>query len=448
MAKGKPIDKKPAKKAPKRCAKKAAATVPAGPSMALRQAQLADICKTINRAQGGRGYIAVGADIKELEYQFVPTGIMAYDYVTNGGLIRGRIAEPWGPDGSCKTTCCAQIAASFQARGMNAMLVPLEGLDKGWWRTNGVYIPYGPKEIRKLEASQQKQAHLYNKRHLESGRTELTVAQHQASDEALDMTYEMVKANVFDLIVVDSIAMAQSSRILEKKKPSDPNEYGGNAQLVGSFTKFLQSAFNTRYDENNVVSKEGHFANRTCVVLINQARDSIGAQGFTSQVLMHPPCGRALRHAKSQSVLYEEIPGDMFAPYIKLRDNTKDAARKVRDPVARTFRNFGYKVRGGPDGRDARFELEFKHHVDEDGRVYKPGRIDNARTMRALGVQMGLIEQAASYFSYKNVHVQGKETFDALLRKDKELYDDMYAAILAQAKKDADTGTVPEEMSW
>lgn len=458
MAKGSGIGKKKAsKKAKKKASRKKGAkkkskkkvAAKKGPTVHDRQAHIRELAKGFNKAMGGRGHIAVGADIKELEYQYVQTGVMAYDYVTNGGLIRGRISEVWGPDGCCKTTFCAQTTARFQAKEMNAMLVPLEGVDKGWWRTNGVFIPYGPNEIEVFEsADDRKAAHRYNKRHVEAGRTELTVGQHQAPDEALDFTFDMVKANVFDLVIIDSIAMAQSSRVLEDKKPSDESEYGGNAGLVGRFAAFLQSAFNTRYDDENKISKHGHHANRTSVVLINQVRDSIGVQAYAEHKKLHPPCGRALRHYKSQSVFLSEVGGDVFAPKISLADGSK-TARKVADPVARTFHCFGDKVRGGPDGRDARFELEIKHYRDEeDGRVYRPGHIDNARTVRALGVQQGLIDQSGAYYSYEGFRVQGKDNFDARLRSDKTLYNEMYDAIIERARLDAATGVVPEGMTW
>lgn len=431
-----PAAKKAGKKAGKKAKAKSEAVETITPQQRLERAR--DLAKTFNKKLAGAGRIDVGADIEELEYQFIRTEIAAIDFVTNGGIIRGRLSEWWGPDGSSKTTATAHLAKALQRRGQNVALCPIEGIDKGWWRTNGVFIPYGPDEIKHLEPSQQKAAHRYNKMYLDAGWAPLTVIQHKAPDEALDLVYEMTLENVYDCIIVDSLAMVVGGRQIDAKKPSDEGEYGGNAPLIGRWVKFMQSAFNTFYDQDNNISRKGRLSNRTAVVCINQARDTIGSQAYSEWKTMHPPGGWGLKHGKSQSIFFGKV--EDHGPMINYD------GKKRRDVVAKTFRVHGVKMRGGPEGRDARFTLYLRDWEDEDGFSFHAGQLDNAPTLRALGVMLGIVEQTGAYYTYGETRIQGKENFDQMLRENREVYEELYEEMIETARTQAATGVVPTEI--
>lgn len=394
-----------------------------------------EIAKQVNKKLAGSGRVDVGSDIELLEYQYESTGHAAADYVSNGGLVRGRIAEWWGPEASAKTTSCAAAAKAFQKRGLNVALVPIEGIDKAWWRQSGVYVPYSEKEMLNYDRGA---CIRYNKMYKEAGYTPLSVIQHKAPDAALDLTYQFTQANVYDLIIVDSLAMAIPSRIIEGKNPSDASEHGGNASLIQNWVRYMQSAFNTSYDENNNISRTGSFPNMTCVIAINQARDTMNSRAFAEYKQLHPPGGWALRHGKSQSVFFGKV--EDHGPYVMY-----DGTRK-REVTHKTFRTYGTKMRGGPEGREARFNLHVRDWTEEDGFNFRAGYLDNAPTVRALAVMMGIVDVAGSYYSYGEQRIQGKDRFDRYLREHPEMLDTMYREVIDKAKRESSTGTVPTEI--
>lgn len=422
--------------------KKAPKSAEQGPfSQAGKLARLRTLAAEINKRLKNAGCVAVGKDIQELEYQYIRTGNPAFDFVTNGGLIRGRITELWGIDGTSKTTFLAQTFRHLQSQGHVCALAPIEGMDKGWWRTNGVYIPYGAKEIAKLDAKERKKAERYNDRYQALGWAPLTVIQTKAGDQALQIVYELVKRNVVDVIGIDSLGAVKRSRILEEKDLTNPSEHGGEASLFSNFCDFLYSAQNTRYDDDGNPDPLGTHANKTVVVCINQARVTMGTMAYAEHKRYHPKGGQALRHAWSQSVFFRDLNDDLTRP-IKLDSYDR------KQIYAKAFEIFGYKMRGGPEGRTGRYTLYISNHVDKDGTFFKAGTLDAASSLRALAVQLGLIAQQGAWYSIpEGEHAgrwNGKDAFDSAIRDDEDLYEHLYEAVLERAKNDSLASVVPD----
>ena len=55
-----------------------------------------------------------------------PTGSIAFDYITGGGLARGRVHEFYGPEGSGKTSVALQAVAEMQKKGGVAAFIDVE----------------------------------------------------------------------------------------------------------------------------------------------------------------------------------------------------------------------------------------------------------------------------------------------------------------------------------
>lgn len=406
-------------------------------SVEERVARARAIAKEVNKRLKGKGSVHVGADIEELEFQKEHTGNPAIDYVTNGGLIRGRITQFWGPEGCAKTTSMAAVVRDMQRRGMVCGFAPVEGFDKGWWRSVGVFIPYGDKEFDAMDKAKRKRGELYNRFYLDEGWAPLTLVQHRAGDEVLQILYDLTKSNAFDFLGLDSLGAITSSRILEDKDVSDPAEYGGEAKLFNTFQRFMQSAFNTYYDDDGNIDQNGHRLNRTMVVAINQARVAIGVRAMRREKQFYPTGGQGLKHFWSQSLFFDHLASEEQSDYVNY-----DGAQR-RDVYAKTFRVFGHKMRGGPPDREARFTLHVKRHT-HDGQSWRAGQIDTVSTVRSLGVMLGVIQRAGSYLTFDGVRHGSKASFDAALWEDQALYDKVYAAVMGEAIRQSGAHEVPD----
>lgn len=276
----------------------------------------------------------------------------------------------------------------------------------------------------------------YNKHYERLGYAPLTVIQHHAGDHALQLVYEMTKANLFDLIAVDSLGAVKSSRLLEEKTLVDANEYGGEAPLFGRFCSFMYSALNTRYDTDGTPNVDGTVANRTAIVCINQARQTMSTMARAEHNKFHPPGGQALRHAWSQSLFFADV--EDFATMVNYD------RFKRRDVYAKMFRVLGTKMRGGPEQREARFTIHLKNHTGEDGVTWKAGTLDNVGTVRALAVQLGVIEQSASSYVYDKHKWKGKDAVEIDLRANPTLYQSVRDAVIARAIEESMSGAVPD----
>ena len=67
--------------------------------------------------QFGAGSISALGNMGNMDVEHVSTGSLAFDYITGGGLARGRIHEFFGPEGSGKTSVALQTIATVQRNG-------------------------------------------------------------------------------------------------------------------------------------------------------------------------------------------------------------------------------------------------------------------------------------------------------------------------------------------
>lgn len=435
------IGGKKKKKASKKSTKSEAPK--AKPARALTKAEakkriskVRDVADKINKALKGRGRILVGDEVKELEFEKERTGNPAIDYCLNGGLIRGAVSQLWGPEAASKTSTLAFIVRNFQARGLVCAVAPVEGFDKSWWRQIGTFIPYSKEEMRELEPVLRKKAERYNAHYEDRGWPPLVLIQHPAGDATLQMIYDMTKANVVDFIGLDSLGAVVSSRILEERDVDDEDERGGEARLFNRFQRFMQSAFNTYYDEDGAPTGDGRHKNRTIIAAINQARVTFGTRSNRREKQFHPTGGQGIKHFWSQSLFFDVV--DEEAVQVNY-----DGMQR-RDIVAKTFRVYGNKMRGGPPDRDARYVWHVKAHKVEDGRVWKSGQVDVVSTLRALGVMLKVITREGAYYTFDGERVQGKTKFDRFLWETPEAQTALYDAVIEAARKDSSAGSVPD----
>lgn len=427
-------------------AKKKAAKKKAGKKKATKQKQFGkytvkgryknvlEFVKAANKALGGDGKIVTGDQVDDLEFRRELTGNPAFDYVTNGGLIIGGASSVWGRKKSLKTTSCAKMVAEFQRRGLACALASVENFDKPWWRRLGVYIPYGGKEFDALSREARKKAKKYNAYYEKAGWIPLTLFVNANSLRVLDSVIAASRANVFSLIVVDSLGAVVDLEEVEGKSLTD-TKFAGNSVALSKFATFVQSTFNYRFDENNVYAPTGNYDNQTIVLCINQARVTIGTRARAEHKKYHPPGGEALGHLWNQEVFFYDADNDGHYEALD--------SRKVRTVTMRTFRLINTKLRGGPEERPAEIDLITQVRTTDNG-VWQAGDLDVFKSLRAISTMLGVVEKRGANLYFADEKYIGKIALERAMRADRDLYDFMYADMIAAAKKAALTDAVPE----
>ena len=284
--------------------------------------------------------IKTGAEICHEDPPRLSTGSLVMDWVLNGGIPRGFITQFKGAESLGKTFSALKACSETINVGGTVLWCAAERFNKDWARTCGIPIPYSAQEISTSKDPEQQELMQAHNRDLVGGdRFSLLVGRN--GNEVLQTLVEAVEHNVFDLIVLDSIAVLRRSLVLDKKGVGDET-MGGEAKLFNDFCTRLESAFNfiesrvgkvlgTMYsckdcgqvfDKKSAVKKcpakskgkcsletieELGEPLRSAVLVINQIRD----RGIGSYIPQRPdaPGGRGLRHAKGVEIEFNSGEG-------------------------------------------------------------------------------------------------------------------------------------------
>jgi RecA/RadA recombinase len=284
--------------------------------------------------------IKTGAEICHEDPPRLSTGSLVMDWVLNGGIPRGFITQFKGAESLGKTFAALKACAEAITVGGTVLWCAAERFNKSWARTCGIPIPYSPQEMSANSDESQRALMVAHNEGLTGGdRFSLLVGRN--GNEVLQTLVEAVEHNVFDLIVLDSIAVLRRSLVLDKKAVGDET-MGGEAKLFNDFCTRLESAFNfiesrvgrvlgTVYncvDCGRVFDKKSETKAcpakskgkctletteevgeplRSAVLVINQIRD----RGIGSYIPQRPdaPGGRGLRHAKGVEIEFNSGEG-------------------------------------------------------------------------------------------------------------------------------------------
>lgn len=174
-----------------------------------------------------------------------PTGSIALDYITGGGLARGRVHEFYGPEGSGKTSVALQAVAQIQRKGGVAAFIDVEHA-------------LNPQQATKLGVDM----------------SSLILSQPSYGEQALDIMIALIESNVVDIIILDSVAALVPKAELDGDIAD--RQIGPAAAMMSKALRIMIAA----------ASKNG-----TIVVFINQVRDAIGSYGSPEVT----PGGKALK---------------------------------------------------------------------------------------------------------------------------------------------------------
>lgn len=239
-----------------------------------------------------------------------PTGITSLDVALGGGWPAGGISQIAGIDGAGKNALCWQTLAKVQeiygeesAIGWCWTEYPL---DKEFARQFGVVIPMSDMDIelenmaRKRDGRQKLSKKEIKKRRQSLG--EFIVIDKGSTEKRLQAVVEMVRSNLFQVIVVDSLG-ALLTEVQDEADLDENPQMSSEARLVTRFQQKLWGAYGDPDDGGDV--------NWTSVLAINQVRANMSTAKYKKEWKVAG--AHALRHGKLMDVWIskkERIPKD------------------------------------------------------------------------------------------------------------------------------------------
>lgn len=376
----------------------------------------------INKKLEGTGVVARGTQIRCLDADRIQTGILALDYVLNGGLPRGMLVQFKGAESSAKTTSSLKAAAQVINAGGNVGWAASEGFNKTWARQNGVKIPYDETEVATIEKRYGAEGVAKAMEYNDNCPGVFTLAMTQTGDKLLDVIIELLLSNLYDLLVIDSVGHLSNSKEVEGEMGDA--QRGGNAAMLGRFCRVLSSIANGQ-DSAGILwdmmsekekaaaqkaQKKAPGGARTAIIAINQLRD----RGF-SGVPQAPDAGGgwALRHHKVCDVRFQ------LSEHLSFGGEKKEGAKKAniddRHIYGRRILVTTTKSKIGPEGR-----VGYIDFCTDDFGPLKAGQVDRAAEVLSLGIKFALIEKAGAWYRVLGEQFQGTEPVKEWLRENPE----------------------------
>ena len=207
---------------------------------------------------------------------------------------------------------------------------------------------------------------------------QLLFSQPDYGEQALDIVDEILKANVVDLIVVDSVAALTPKAELEGDM--EKNHVGLQARMMSQALRKLTA----------IASKTD-----SCLIFINQIREKVGVSWGSNETT---PGGRSLKFYCSTRVDVRRISS------IKKGDGVIGNRVKVKIT----------KNKLAPPHQECQFDIIFGEGIHSDGDL-----VD-------IATDYGLIEKSGSWFSYKGIQLgQGRDGAIKALNEDLEIKNEI-----------------------
>ena len=274
---------------------------------------LHEFTQTMNKKFGVGTIQTLADDSSASILHWCSTGVLSLDEATGWGLPGGRIVEYFGPESSGKTTAAMAALVANQNQGGINIVVDAEGtfdqdrfMAMGGDPENCIMIDPGTME------------EFYDKlKH---------VVDWAKSQE--------VPPTALVLIVVDSMPMVIPKAVLELE---------GDDVCVAAQARLNSAHLPTVNDRLGL---------NTCLLLLNQVRDKIGAMAWSQEGNIDTPGGRIIKHLCSIRVLFSkqgQIDNGKTGPQrmiIGQKTGGKVVKNKVAPPLRRVQFNIMFDERG------------------------------------------------------------------------------------------------------
>lgn len=302
----------------------------------------------------GEGMMMKLGDLRKVDVEAISTGSVSLDIALGiGGVPRGRIVEIYGPESSGKTTLTLHIIAEAQKAGGVAAFVDAEhALDPEYAKKIGV----------------------------DTGN--LLISQPDTGEQALDIVETLVRSNMVDVIVIDSVAALVPRAEIEGEMGD--HHVGRQARLMSQALRKLTA----------IIARSN-----TTVIFINQIRMKIGVMFGNPETTTG---GNALKFYSSVRIDIRRA-AQIKKGEVVVGNRTK--AKVVKNKVAAPF-------------RIAEFDIMYNEGISISGDLLD------------TGVKYGVIKKAGNSYSFNEEKLGvGRETAKAALRADKKLLNSLQKAV-------------------
>ncbi|HAB66806.1 MAG TPA: recombinase RecA [Firmicutes bacterium] len=319
-------------------------TVNENKDKALEQV-LADIEK-----QFGKGSIMKLGSDAHLNIEATSSGSIMLDVALGvGGYPKGRIIEIYGPESSGKTTFALHAIAEIQKKGGRAAFIDAEhALDPVYAKNLGVNLD------------------------------ELLLSQPDTGEQALDICEALVRSEIIDLVVIDSVAALVPQAEIEGEMGDA--HVGLQARLMSQALRKLSGTLNKT---------------KTTAIFINQLREKVGVMFGNPETT---PGGRALKFYSS--IRLEVRRSEQIKQGDKVIGN-KTNIKVVKNKVAPPFRT-------------ATVDIMYGEGVSKEGEI-----VD-------LATEIDVLEKSGAWYSYNGEKIgQGKENVKAYLKDNPDICNEL-----------------------
>ncbi len=308
----------------------------------------------------GEGAIMKLGEVRRADVAVIPTGSFSLDLALGvSGLPKGRIVELFGPEASGKSTLALNVVAQAQKHGGKAAYIDAEhAMDPDYAAKLGVKVK------------------------------ELLISQPDSGEEALNILESLVRSEIIDVIVVDSVAALTPKAEIE-------GEMG--AQFIGLQARMMSQAMRKL---TAVTAKTS-----TLIVFINQLRERIGMMVYGDPTTT--PGGRALKFYSSVRIDIRRIG--------QLKKGDQVIGNRVRAKVV--------KNKVAPPFKLAEFDIIFGEGISYEGDVAN------------AALKYGVMTKAGATYTFDGQKLGvGMETVKTKLQEDKKLLHEIEKKIKEAAK--------------
>jgi len=312
------------------------------------------------------------ARIKDMDdrptIEVIPSGSYSIDDALGaGGFPRSRVIEIYGPESGGKTTLTLLAAASCQKTGGTVAFIDVENsLSLDWAARLGVDVD------------------------------SLIFTQPDGGEQALRIVRDMVESNLFDMIIVDSVAALVPQQEIDGEIGDQTMAL--QARMLGPAIRLLvKSAAKTK----------------TVLIFINQLRETMAMYGPKEVT----PGGKALKFYSSVRLAVSKVSGSEIKA--KKGDGEDAASGEI---LGHTVKVKVVKNKIGRPMCEATFELRFL------------SGIDRFKELVDIGLAREVISQAGATFSFGALKAVGRDKFETELRPNEVLQKEIWTAVLALKK--------------
>ncbi len=345
------------------------------------------------------------------------------NYMTYGGIPKGKATEFFGPDGGGKTTAALDVVGQAQkeakARWSKEYTEVTEELSllveknnksdkdkiKKLTEREAKLVEDGPRKAVYVDAENTLDEDWARLNGVDTDSLILVRPQDQTAEQVLQMMLDIIDTGLVEIIVLDSVPMLVSQQIFDQTL--EKKSYGGIAGALTEFSRRVSSKISRHH---------------TALVLINQVRDDID----NPYNLYNTPGGRALKHLYALRIYcrkgsyLDEKNQEVPASKATTPSGNKADLKIIKTKVCKPDRLTGY------------------HTIN-----YSKG-IDVMNDTIELAQQYGFIALAGSWYRIidpatgeimtlgdgSELKFQGRPALLAYLEEDVDLFDELYAAVM------------------